>query len=187
MILSDKDILTEIKRNRLIIDPFDKDCIQPSSVDLHLGSEFRVFKHLEHSVIDIKKHFKHYTKQVKINKKPYILHPHEFVLGTTLEKVQIPTHLVARLEGKSSLGRLGIIVHATAGYVDPGFRGNLTLEINNVGKIPVTLYPEMRIAQLSLVRLTSKPAFAYGERSGKYQNQEGPVESRIYRDFSKKK
>lgn len=184
MILSDRDLLKEIKSGKLIIEPFDKDLIQPSSIDLRLGNEFRIFNHSKHSIIDVKKHFSKYTELVKIkNGGKFICHPNEFVLGTTLEKVKIPTHLVARLEGKSSLGRLGIIVHCTAGYVDPGFEGNLTLEINNVGKIPVALYSGMRIAQMSLIRLSSKVEKPYGSRNNKYQGQKGPMESKIYKEF----
>lgn len=184
MILSDRDIIAEIKKGVLSIRPFDTTLVQPSSVDLRLGSEFRIFKHARYPLIDVKRPFGAYTQLVRIKENGRIVcHPGEFVLGTTLEKVKIPTHLVGRLEGKSSLGRLGILIHCSAGYVDPGFEGNLTLEINNVGKIPVALYPGMRIAQISFSKLTSKAKRPYGVKDGKYQHQSGPTESRVYKEF----
>jgi len=184
MILSDRTIKQELASGRLVVKPLYPNCIQPSSIDLHLSKEFRVFKHASYPVIDVKKKFGGYTELVKTKPgQPFIIHPDEFVLGSTVEAVRIPNDMVGRLEGKSSLGRLGIIIHATAGYVDPGFRGKLTLEISNVGKIPVTLYPEMRIAQLSFLQMTTEADNPYGSKrtNNRYQNQGGPTESRIFK------
>ena len=184
MILSDRTIRQELAAGRIVVRPLYKDCIQPSSIDLHLSSEFRVFKHSSHPVIDVKKKFGEYTELIKVKEsEPFIIHPDEFVLGSTIENVEIPGDIVGRLEGKSSLGRLGIIIHATAGYVDPGWKGRLTLEISNVGKIPVTLYPQMRIAQLSFLRMTTPADNVYGSKktNNRYLNQRGPTESRIFK------
>ncbi|NUN11818.1 dCTP deaminase [Candidatus Micrarchaeota archaeon] len=182
MILSDKTILERIQAKDLVVDPFKKECVQPSSIDLHLSHEFRVFKFTNHSVIDLKDEVKDYTELVSVKDKPFIIHPGEFTLGSTVERVKIPLDLVARLEGKSSLGRLGIIVHATAGYIDPGFEGHITLELNNVGKIPVALYPNMRIAQISFQTMSTPPLRPYGQAGNRYQGQTGPTESRIAKD-----
>jgi dCTP deaminase len=166
--------------------PFDEDMIQPSSIDLKLGNEFRIFNHSRHPVIDVKKPFGEYTNLIRINdNEAFIVHPGEFVLGTTKERIYIPTDMVGRMEGKSSLGRLGIIIHATAGYFDPGFEGHGTLEINNLGKIPIALYPGMKICQMSFARMTSEAEHPYGTRDNKYLGQIGPTESRIQYDFFK--
>ncbi len=186
MILSDKSLREEIQKGKLVVKPFDEKCLQPASIDLKLADEFRVFKHTNYALIDIKQNFGEYTDQVKIkNGEPFVLHPGEFVLGSTIEWVEVPDYLVGRLEGKSSLGRLGIITHATAGFVDPGFKGRLTLEISNVGKIPVSLYPGMRIAQFSIIKLTEPAEKPYGsaELNSKYQGQLGPEESKIHRNY----
>lgn len=186
--LSDTSIIEAIRLKELVIRPFDIDLVQPSTIDMRLGSQFRVFKQREHTVIDIKEQLKNYTKLVRMPKgKPYILHPFEFLLGTTKEWVEIPNNIVARMDGKSSLGRLGVLVHSTAGYVDPGFKGHLTLEIINVGKLPVTLYPGMRICQLSFIRMSTPAMHPYGsgKTKSKYQGQHGPTESRIHMDFKK--
>ena len=188
MILSDVSITKAIKSGDLSIKPFRPECVQPSSVDLHLGAEFLLFKHSKHPVIDVKKSFEGYTEKMRVKKgEAFIVHPDEFILGVTAEKVKIPNYLVGRLEGKSSLGRLGIITHATAGFVDPGFEGKLTLEISNVGKIPVALYPGMRIAQISFILMTTPAAKPYGtvKNRNKYQNARGPEESKIHRDYFK--
>ena len=182
MILSDRDILAAIRAKRITIKPFHAESVQPASVDLHLMDEFLAFEHSNHSVIDVKKGVGHYTRKFKVKKgQAFVIHPGEFVLGSTQEWVKLPNDLAARLEGKSSLGRLGIIIHATAGYVDPGFEGHLTLEINNVGKIPVTLYPGMRIAQISYLKMSSPVLHPYGSDKlrSKYKGQKGPTESKI--------
>ncbi|MBI4406763.1 dCTP deaminase, partial [Candidatus Micrarchaeota archaeon] len=174
------------QKGKLVVKPFDETCLQPASIDLKLSDEFRVFKHTNHALIDIKQNFGEYTEQIKIKKEEsFVLHPDEFVLGSTLEWVEVPDYLVGRLEGKSSLGRLGIITHATAGFVDPGFKGRLTLEISNVGKIPVSLYPGMKIAQFSIIRLTTPVDTPYGSDKlhSKYQGQHGPEESKIHKNY----
>ena len=186
MFLSDKSFKSEIEKGSLIVKPFDPACVQPASIDLKLSNEFRVFKHTNHALIDIKENFGEYTELLKIDDGDrFVLHPGEFVLGSTIEWVEVPQHLVGRIEGKSSLGRLGVIVHATAGFVDPGFKGKLTLEISNVGKIPIALYPGMRIAQFSVIQLTEPAETSYGDSrlNSKYQGQEGPVESQIHKNY----
>lgn len=188
MILSDRSLREEIRKGNLVVKPFDESCLQPASIDLKLSDEFRVFKHTNHALIDIKQDFGEYTELLKVNQgEPFVLHPDEFVLGSTLEWVEVPDYLVGRLEGKSSLGRLGIITHATAGFVDPGFRGRLTLEISNVGKIPVSLYPGMRIAQFSIIKLTEPAETPYGsdKLNSKYQGQVRPEESKIHKNYHK--
>ena len=179
MVLSDTDILKEIKKGHVKIVPFNEERVQPSSVDLTLKNSFRVFSHQHAALIDPKEPVSTYTDEIKIKDgKPFIIHPGDFVLGSTEEFVEIPIDMVARIEGKSSLGRLGIIIHATAGFVDPGFKGDLTLEISNVGKIPVALYPGMRIAQLSLMYLSSPATQPYGVKNN-YQGQTGATEAKI--------
>ena len=141
MILSDRDIRAEIASGRIVIDPYTPDAVQPSSVDLHIDRRFRVFRNTRYPFIDVRVDQPDLTELVEIvDDEPFILHPGEFVLGSTLERVALPDDLVARLEGKSSLGRLGLLIHSTAGYVDPGWDGNLTLELSNVANLPITLY-----------------------------------------------
>lgn len=157
--------------------------IQPSSVDLRLGETFRTFKNLHIPYINPLEddELEKYTETVQIEDgEPFILHPGEFVLGTTVERVEVPNDLVARVEGRSSLGRLAVIIHATAGFVDPGYRGQITLELSNLGTVPVALYPEMRCSQIVFEEMTSEADRPYGaERGSKYQDQEGPIASRI--------
>ena len=185
MILSDTDILARLQKGDLIIDPLDDPDlqVQPASVDLRMGNEFIVFKpgHIPCIYIDQLDKADHYTDEVYIGDDDYfILHPGEFALGTTLEYVEIPDDLVARIEGRSSLGRLAVIVHATAGFIDPGFKGRITLELSNLGKVPVALKPKMRCSQVVFHELKTKAARPYGEaRGSKYQNQRGPIASRI--------
>jgi dCTP deaminase len=144
MVLSDRDIRAEIAAGRVVIDPFTPEAVQPSSVDLHLDRSFRVFRNSRYPYIDVRDEQPELTELVEIGgDEPFILHPGEFVLGSTLERVALPDDLVARLEGKSSLGRLGLLIHSTAGYVDPGWDGNLTLELSNVANLPITLYDGM--------------------------------------------
>ena len=185
MILSDRTIREEIDAGRVVIDPFDAACIQPSSVDLHVDAQFRVFANNRYPFIDVRQEQPDLTELVEVKPdEPFILHPGEFVLGSTLERVALPDDLVARLEGKSSLGRLGLLIHSTAGYVDPGWDGYLTLELSNVANLPITLYPGMKIGQISFFRLSTPAETPYGAAGNKYQGQRGPTPSRFYKDFA---
>ena len=186
MILSDRDILEGIRAGRIGIDPFDSRDVQPSSVDLHVDRYFRTFHNARYPYIDVKKPMDGLTELIDVKEdEPFILHPGEFVLGSTLEYVTLPDDLVARLEGKSSLGRLGLLIHSTAGYVDPGFEGHLTLELSNVANLPITIYPGMKIGQISFFRLTSPAEHPYGSKKAgsKYQGQRGPTPSRFFENF----
>jgi dCTP deaminase len=188
MILSDKSILEEIDAGRIVIEPFDKSCVQPSSIDLHIDRYFRVFRNHSSRVIDVKENQEDLTELVEVpESEALILHPGEFILGSTLEKIKIPEDLVGRLEGKSSLGRLGLLIHSTAGFVDPGFTGHITLELSNVANLPITLYPNMKIGQISFLRMTSSALQPYGtkELGSKYMNQRGPTPSRYFENFRK--
>jgi dCTP deaminase len=186
VILSDRDIRREIEAGRIEIDPFDATCVQPSSVDLHVDARFRVFANSRHPYIDVRRELPGLTELVEVEGEgPFILHPGEFVLGSTLERVRLPDDLVARLEGKSSLGRLGLLIHSTAGYVDPGWDGYLTLELSNVANLPITIYPGMKIGQISFFRLSTPAELPYGSAGtrSKYQGQRGPTESRFFEEF----
>lgn len=186
MILSDRTIREEIEAGRIVIEPFDPECVQPSSVDLHLDSLFRVFRNHTLGHIDVKQRMDDLTELVEIsNGEAFMLHPGEFVLGSTSERVAVPTDLVARLEGKSSLGRLGLLIHSTAGFVDAGWDGQLTLELSNVCNLPITLYPGMKIGQISFIRMTTEADVPYGSASvgSKYQGQRGPVPSQYWKNF----
>ncbi len=188
MILSDRTIKEELAKGRIVIDPLDEGCIQPSSVDLHVDKYFRVFRNHTARVIDVKEDQSELTELVEIkDDEVFILHPGEFVLGSTLERIGIPDDLVGRLEGKSSLGRLGLLIHSTAGFVDPGFDGNITLELSNVANLPITVYPNMKIGQISFLKMTSPAEFPYGSSSvgSKYQGQRGPTPSRYFENFQK--
>lgn len=188
MILSDRDIRSEIESGRIVIDPFSPDAIQPSSVDLHVDRRFRVFRNSRYPFIDVRQEQPDLTELVEIDaEQPFILHPGEFVLGSTLERVVLPDDLVARLEGKSSLGRLGLLIHSTAGYVDPGWDGNLTLELSNVANLPITLYYGMKIGQISFQRMSSPVEVAYGDAriGSKYRGQRDPTASLYHRDFDR--
>jgi len=188
VVLSDRDIRAEIEAGRIVIDPFIPDALQPSSVDLHLDRRFRVFRNSRYPFIDVRADQPDMTELVEIaGDDPFILHPGEFVLGSTFERVGLPNDLVARLEGKSSLGRLGLLIHSTAGYVDPGWEGNLTLELSNVANLPITLYDGMKIGQISFQRLSSPAEVAYGEASigSKYRGQRDPTASLYHRDFER--
>jgi dCTP deaminase len=187
MILSDRTIREELDAGRIQIDPLDLTCIQPSSVDLHIDRYFRVFRNHTLGYIDVKQNLEDLTELVEIAEEDaFILHPGEFVLGSTLERVALPTDLVARLEGKSSLGRLGLLIHSTAGFVDAGWDGQLTLELSNVANLPITLYPGMKIGQISFIRMTTPADVPYGsaEVGSKYQGQVGPRPSRYWENFS---
>jgi dCTP deaminase len=188
MILSDRTIREELAAGRIVIDPVDDSDIQPSSVDLHLDRFFRVFRNHTMRVIDVKEDQSELTELVEIGTNDsFILHPGEFVLGSTSERVALPTDLVARLEGKSSLGRLGLLIHSTAGFVDAGFDGHLTLELSNVANLPITLYPEMKIGQISFLRMTTPADVPYGSAAvgSKYQGQRGPTASRYFENFAR--
>ncbi|MCL4458337.1 MAG: dCTP deaminase [Chloroflexi bacterium] len=189
MVLSDRTIREEIRKGHIIIEPFDPKSIQPSSIDLHLDNKFRVFRNSRYPYIDVRKNMDDLTDLVEVPEDvPFILHPGEFVLGSTFEYVALPTYLVARLEGKSSLGRLGLLIHSTAGYVDPGWCGNLTLELSNVANLPITLYYKMKIGQISFFRMTTSVEKPYGSKGlqSKYQGQTGPTPSRFYLNYEDK-
>ncbi|MCK9519063.1 MAG: dCTP deaminase [Dehalococcoidia bacterium] len=186
MVLSDRTIRREIEAGNIGVDPFSPDCIQPASLDLRLGHQFRVFQNSRIPYIDVKKEYPDLTDLVEIEgDTPFVLHPGEFALAVTYERVRLPNYIVGRLEGKSSLGRLGLLVHSTAGYVDPGWDGALTLELSNVANLPIALYEGMKVSQLSFLQLTEPAEHAYGtnEAGSKYQGQEGPTPSRYYLNF----
>jgi len=190
MVLSDRTIKEELAKGRIVIDPLEPDCIQPASIDLHLDRKLLVFR-TWHSpfYIDVKQSTDNLTELVEISDDaPFLLQPREFVLASTLECITLPDDIVARLEGKSSLGRIGLLIHSTAGYVDPGWRGHLTLELSNVANLPITLYYKMKIGQISFLHLTSPAERLYGsaELGSKYQGQVEPTASRYYQDFEGK-
>lgn len=189
MVLSDREIRKRIKEGKLVIRPFDDGCVQPSSIDLHLGDEFLAFDNHSRSFIDTKADVTNLMKRISVKSdEPLMLHPREFILGTTSEWVELPDDLVGRLEGKSSLGRIGLIIHSTAGYVDPGFAGQLTLEIYNLANLPITLYPGMKICQFSFVQMTGPAQYPYGHKKVKshYLNQKGVVGSNTRSIWGKK-
>ena len=186
MILSDRDIRAELDAGRVVIDPLGPSAIQPSSVDIRVDNSFRVFANHRHPFIDTRAAQPDLTELVKVrDDEPFMLHPGEFVLGSTYERVTLPETLVARLEGKSSLGRLGLLVHATAGFVDAGWDGWLTLELSNVATLPIAIYPGMKIGQLAFFRLSSPAEHPYGSRElgSKYKGQRGPTASRFFENF----
>jgi dCTP deaminase len=186
VILSDRSLREAIDAGRLVVDPLDDDAIQPSSIDVRLDRRFRTFYTARHPYIDVKQPMDDLTELVEVKPdEAFILHPGEFVLGSTLERVGIPADLAARLEGKSSLGRLGLMTHSTAGFLDPGFHGHVTLELSNVANLPITLYPGMRIGQIAVFQLTTPAERPYGSRGSrsKYQGQQGPTPSRYWENF----
>ena len=188
VILSDRSIREELAAGRIVIDPLDETSIQPSSVDLRLDHFFRVFLNHTTPVIDVKQDLGELTREIEIAAgNAFILHPGEFVLGSTLERVGLPDDLVARIEGKSSLGRLGLLIHSTAGFIDPGFDGHVTLELSNVASLPITLYPEMRVGQVSFLQMTTPADVPYGQGAlgSKYQGQRGPTPSRYFENFQR--
>src|SRR5438445_11573979 len=187
MVLADKTIRALLDEGRIEIDPYDPSLLQPSSVDVRVDRYFRVFRNSRYPFIDVRKPQEDLTELVEVDTEPFILHPGEFVLGSTLERIRLPDDLVARLEGKSSLGRLGLLIHSTAGFIDPGWDGHVTLELSNVANLPVTIYPEMKIGQISFVQL-SEPAetpYGSGEIGSKYQGQRGPTPSRYWQNFAR--
>jgi dCTP deaminase len=186
VVLSDKTIRSEIESGRIAIDPYDAELIQPSSIDVRVDRQFRVFHNGRYPYIDVRRELPDLTELVTIDDEgPFILHPGEFVLGQTLEKVTLPDDLVARLEGKSSLGRLGLLIHSTAGFVDAGFSGNLTLELSNVANLPITIYHGMPIGQISFMRMDGPVEKPYGQgaKGSKYQGQAEPTPSRFFENF----
>src|SRR5881398_150094 len=183
MLLSDRDIKASIAEGRLGLEPYDAGLVQPSSIDVRLDRFFRVFNNSRYTHIDPALQQDDLTSPVEPEgDEPFVLHPGEFVLGSTLEVVTLPDDLAARLEGKSSLGRLGLLIHSTAGFVDAGWSGHLTLELSNVANLPITIYPGMKIGQLCVFQMTSPAERPYG-KTGKYQGQRGPTASRFFMDF----
>jgi dCTP deaminase len=186
MIFSDRTIKESVDAGRIVIDPYDEAMVQPSSVDLRCAPVFRVFENHRYPLIDPKADQPDLTTPVEaVDGEPFILHPGEFVLGATLEVIGLADDIVARLEGKSSLGRLGLLIHSTAGFIDPGFEGQVTLELSNVSNLPIAIYPGMRIGQVSFYQLSTPADRPYGSpgTGSKYQGQTGPTPSRIHRDF----
>ena len=186
MILSDHSIREALAAGRIELEPSDESLIQPASVDVRLDRYFRVFLNHTMPVIDVKKNLEELTRLVEIEDgNSFVLHPGEFVLGSTVERVALADDLVARIEGKSSLGRLGLLIHSTAGFVDPGFDGHITLELSNVANLPITLYPGMKIGQISFLRMTTPADVPYGQGAlkSKYQGQRGPTPSRYWENF----
>jgi dCTP deaminase len=186
MVLSDKSIREELTSGGIVIDPLDEGAIQPSSVDLRVDRYFRVFRNDTTPFIDPKQPQEDLTELVEVDDGgAFILHPGEFVLGSTFERVALGEDLVARLEGKSSLGRLGLLIHSTAGFVDAGWDGHLTLELSNVANLPIAIYPGMKIGQVSFLRMSTAAEAPYGSKStgSKYKGQRGPTPSRYYLNF----
>jgi dCTP deaminase len=186
VVLSDRSIREEIKAGRLAFEPYEPSMVQPSSVDVRVDGKFRVFHNARYPYIDVRQPMDDLTELVEVGEGgKFILHPGEFVLGQTLERVRLPDDLVARLEGKSSLGRLGLLIHSTAGFVDAGFEGNLTLELSNVANLPITIYQGMPIGQISFMRMDGPVENPYGSRKtgSKYQGQTEPTPSRFHLNF----
>jgi dCTP deaminase len=186
VVLSDRSIKSEIAAGRILIEPFDESLVQPSSVDVRVDRKFRVFHNARYPYIDVRKPMDDLTELVEISDhEPFVLHSGEFVLGQTLETITLPNDIVARLEGKSSLGRLGLLIHSTAGFVDPSWEGNLTLELSNMANLPITIYYGMPIGQISFMRMDAPVEHPYGadEVRSKYQGQDEPTPSRFYRNF----
>ena len=188
MLLSDRDIAAEIDGGRVKVEPFDQKMIQPSSVDVRLDRFFRVFENHRYEVIDPSIEQSELTREVAVAPDDFfILHPGEFVLASTYEVITLPDDIAGRLEGKSSLGRLGLLTHSTAGFIDPGFSGHITLELSNVANLPVKLYPGMKIGQLCLIKLSSSAEHPYGSAlyGSRYQGQRGPTPSKSWLNFHK--
>lgn len=185
MVLSDHTIKLEMAEGRIVVDPCDPDDIQPSSVDLHLGDHFEVFRNSRYPYIDPAREQPGLTERVTASREePFVLHPGEFTLGTTVERIVLPEDIVGRLEGKSSLGRLGLLIHSTAGYVDPGWEGRLTLELSNVANLPILLTPGMKIGQISFSRMSTAVDRPYGhpDLGSKYQGQSEATPSRMHQN-----
>ncbi len=186
MLLSDRDIRAELDQGRVVLEPFDEAMIQPSSVDVRIDKFFRVFENHRYPHIDPAEAQPELTREVEpLPGEPFILHPGEFVLASTYEVVTLPDDVAGRLEGKSSLGRLGLLTHSTAGFIDPGFSGHVTLELSNVATLPIKLWPGMKIGQLCLFRLSSPAEHPYGSGAtgSRYQGQRGPTPSKGHLNF----
>jgi len=186
VLLSDRDIRAEIATGRVAVEPFAESMVQPSSVDVRLDRFFRVFENHKYSVIDPSIEQSELTREVVVEpNEHFILHPGEFVLASTYEIITLPDDIAGRLEGKSSLGRLGLLTHSTAGFIDPGFSGHITLELSNVANLPVKLFPGMKIGQLCLIKLSSPAEHPYGSAvyASRYQGQRGPTASRSWINF----
>ena len=186
MLLSDRDILAQVDGGRVKLTPWDPAMVQPSSVDVRLDRYFRLFDNHKYPVIDPAQDQPELTRALEVEEgESFVLHPGEFVLGSTLEEVSLPDDVAARVEGKSSLGRLGLLTHATAGFVDPGFTGHVTLELSNVATLPIVLHPGMKIGQLCFFQLSSAAEHPYGSdaRGSHYQGQRGPTASRSFKNF----
>lgn len=187
-VLSDRDIAATLAAGRVHVEPYDPADLQPSSIDLHLDRSFRVFRNNRYPFIDVRSPQPDLTELLNVtDDEPFVLHPGEFVLGQTIEWVELPNDLVTRLEGKSSLGRLGLLIHSTAGYVDPGWKGKLTLELSNVANLPIALYFGMKIGQISFFEMSSPVDRPYGSAGlgSKYQGQSEPTASAYFQDFGK--
>ena len=188
MLLSDRDIKSEIDKKRVVLEPCDLNMIQPSSVDVRLDRLFRTFENHKYAHIDPAENQPDLTREVGVaSNEAFILHPGEFVLGSTYEVITLPDDIAGRLEGKSSLGRLGLLTHSTAGFIDPGFSGHVTLELSNVATLPIKLWPGMKIGQLALFRLSSPAEHPYGSAvyGSRYKGQRGPTPSKAYLNFHK--
>jgi dCTP deaminase len=188
VLLSDGDLRKELESGRLGLDPWDPSMLQPSSIDVRLDRFFRVFQNSRYTHIDPALQQDELTTPVEVDHdERFVLHPGEFVLGSTFDAVGLPDDLAGRLEGKSSLGRLGLLTHSTAGFIDPGFTGHITLELSNVANLPITLWPGMKIGQLCLFQLSSAAEHSYGSAvyGSRYQDQRGPTPSRSFRNFSR--
>ncbi len=186
MLLSDRDIRAQIDAGRVTLDPYEPDMIQPSSIDVRLDKFFRVFDNHKYAAIDPSIEQPELTRLVEVESdRPFILHPGEFVLGATYESVALADDLAARLEGKSSLGRLGLLTHSTAGFIDPGFEGNITLELSNTATLPIHLWPGMKIGQLCFFQLSSPAEHPYGSSTylSRYRGQRGPTASKSFLNF----
>jgi dCTP deaminase len=192
VILSDRTLREQIAAGKIVIEPYDERLVQPSSIDVRISHLFRVFRNHTAGVIDVKQDMTTLTELIEmpvgadgVGDEPFMLHPGEFVLGSTLERVAVPDDLVGRVEGKSSLGRLGLLIHSTAGFIDSGFDGHITLELANVASLPITLYPGMKIGQISFMQMTTAAEHPYGKgaKGSKYQGQRGPTPSRYFENF----
>ncbi len=186
MLLSDRDIKAQVESGRIGLEPYTTDMVQPSSIDFRLDRYFRVFENHRYPHIDPAVEQAELTRLVEPDgDEPFILHPGEFVLGSTYEVVSLPDDVSARLEGKSSLGRLGLLTHSTAGFIDAGFSGHVTLELSNVATLPIKLWPGMKIGQLCFFRLSSAAEAPYGSgaQGSRYQGQRGPTPSRSFQNF----
>ncbi|MFW7414682.1 dCTP deaminase [Demequina sp. SO4-18] len=186
MLLSDRDIRSQIDSGRVALDPYEPDMIQPSSIDVRLDRFFRIFDNHKYAAIDPSVEQPDLTRLIEVDDaRPFVLHPGEFVLGSTYESVTLPDDIAARLEGKSSLGRLGLLTHSTAGFIDPGFEGNVTLELSNTATLPINLWPGMKIGQLCFFQLSSAAEHPYGsdKYGSRYRGQRGPTASRSFQNF----